>query len=58
MDGIPYIVCLILNIEWVQCHIYKGCDIMESVGVRNRYSGRDGTNIVNILLYTMDMMLT
>ena len=31
---------------------------MESVGVRNRYSGCDGTNIVNILLYTMDMMLT
>ena len=42
----------------MQCHIQKGCDIMESVGVRHRYSGCDGTNIVNMLLYTMDMMLT
>ena len=31
---------------------------MESVGVRPRYSGCDGTNIVNMLLYTMDMMST
>ena len=31
---------------------------MESVGVRHRYSVCDGTNIVNMLLYTMDMMLT
>ena len=29
---------------------------METVGVRHRYSGCDGTNIVNMLLYTMDMM--
>ena len=29
---------------------------MESVGVRHRYSGCDGKNIVNMLLYTMDMM--
>ena len=29
---------------------------MERVGVRHRYSGCDATNIVNILLYTMDMM--
>ena len=33
-------------------------DIMELVGVRHRYSGCDGTNIVNMLLYTMDMMST
>ena len=58
MDVIPYIVYLMLNIQWVQCHIYKGCDIMESVGVRNRYSACDGKNIVNILLYTLDMMST
>ena len=31
---------------------------MEIVGVRHRYSGCDGTNIVNMLLYAMDMMLT
>ena len=58
MDVIPYKVYLMLNISWVQYHIYKGCDIMESVGVRHRYSGCDGKNIVNMLLYTMDMMLT
>ena len=29
---------------------------METVGVRHRNSGCDGTNIVNMLLYTMDMM--
>ena len=58
MDLIPYIVYLMLNIWWVQCHVYKGCDIMESVVVRQRYSGCAGTNIVNMLLYTMDMMLT
>ena len=55
MDVIRYIVFLMLNIWWVQCHIYKGCDIMERVGVRHRYSGCDGKNIVN-MLYTMDMM--
>ena len=58
MDVIRYIVFLMLNIWWVQCHIYKGCDIMERVGVRHKYSGCDGTNIVNMLLYTIDMMLT
>ena len=58
MDVIPHIVYLMLNIQWVQCHIYKGCDSMERVGVRHRYSGCDGTNIVNMLLYTVDMMLT
>ena len=42
----------------MQCHIYKGFDLMESVVVRCRYSGCDGTNIVNMLLYTMDMMST
>ena len=42
----------------MQCHIHKGYDIMESVGVRHTYSGCDGTNIVNMLLYTMDMMST
>ena len=31
---------------------------MERVGVRHFYSGCDGTNIVNMLLYTMDMMST
>ena len=31
---------------------------METVGARHRYIGCDGTNIVNILLYTMDMMST
>ena len=31
---------------------------MESVGVRHRYSGCYGTTIVNMLLYTMDMMST
>ena len=31
---------------------------MERVGVRHRYSGCDGENIVNMLLYTMDMMST
>ena len=31
---------------------------MERVGGRHMYSGCDGTNIVNMLLYTMDMMLT
>ena len=36
--------------------IYKAYDIMKRVGVRNRYSGCDVTNILNILLYTMDMM--
>ena len=58
MDVKPYIVYLMLNIWWVQCDIYKGCDIMERVVVRRRYSGCDGTNIVNMLLYTMDMILT
>ena len=58
MDVIPYIVYLILNIEWVQGHIYKACDIMERVGVSHRYSGCDGTNIVNMLFYTKDMMST
>ena len=29
---------------------------MERVGVRHRYSGCDATNIVNMLLHTMDMM--
>ena len=42
----------------MQCLIYKGYDIMERMGVRHGYSGCDGTNIVNVLLYTMDMMLT
>ena len=37
---------------------FKGCDIMERVGVRPTSSGCDGTNIVNMLLYTMDMMST
>ena len=53
MDVILYIVYLIL-----QGHIYKGCDIMERVGVRHRYSVCDGTNIVNMLLYTMDLRST
>ena len=30
--------------------------MIERVGVRHRYSGCDATNIVNMLLYTMDMM--
>ena len=55
---IPYKEYLMLNIQCVQCHIYKGCDIMERVGVRHRYSVCDGTNIVNILLYTMHIMST
>ena len=38
--------------------MYKGGDIMERGGVWHIYSGCDGTNIVNMLLYTMDMMLT
>ena len=42
----------------MQCYIYKGCDIMERVSVRHRYSDSDGRNIVNVLLNTMDMMLT
>ena len=46
------------QIEWVRFHIYHGCNIVERVGVRNRYSGCDGTNIVIMLLYTMDMILT
>ena len=58
MDVIPYIVYLMLNIKWVQCHVYKRCDIMERVGVIHRYSGCDGKNIVNMLLYTMDTMST
>ena len=29
---------------------------MKTAGVRNKYSGCDGTNIVNMLWYTMDMM--
>ena len=37
-------------------HTYKGGDIMERGGVRHRYSGCDVTNIVNMMLYTMDMM--
>ena len=47
-----------LNIYCVQCHIYKVCDIMESVCVRHMYSVCDGTNILNKFLYTMDMMST
>ena len=31
---------------------------MEMVGVRHRYSGCDGTNIVDMLLYATDMMST
>ena len=58
MDVIPYIVYLMINIYWVKCHIYKRCDIMESVGVRHRYSGCDGKYIVNVLLNTMDTMST
>ena len=42
----------------MQGHIYKGCDIMERLGVSHRYSGWDGTNIVYMFLYTMDMMST
>ena len=49
---------LCYQIYWVRCHIYKGRDIMERVDVRHRYSGCDGTNIVNMLLYTMDMIST
>ena len=41
----------------MQCHIYKVFDIMERVGVRHKYSGCDGKDIVN-MLYTMDMILT
>ena len=41
-----------------QCHIYKGHDIMERVDMRHTYSGCDGTNIVNMLLYTIDMKST
>ena len=55
---ISYIGYQMLNIYCVQCHIYKVCDIMESVCVRHRYSVCDGKNIVNMLLYTMDMMWT
>ena len=40
----------------MQCHIYKGFDIMERVCLRHMYSGCDGTNIANKFLYTMDMM--
>ena len=58
MDVIPYIVYLMLKIYWLQGHIYKGCDTMERVGVRQRYSACDVTNIVNMLLYKMDMMST
>ena len=47
-----------LNIQCVQCHIYKECDIMDSVCVRHRYSGCDATNIVNKFLYIMYMMST
>ena len=42
----------------MQGHIYKACDIMERVGVSHRYSGCDGTNIVNMLLYLIYMMST
>ena len=47
-----------LNIQCVQCHIYKECDIMDSVCVRHRYSGCDATNIVDKFLYIMYMMST
>ena len=51
-------LCIVSDVKhiMVQCDIHKGCDIMERVGGRHRYSGCDGTNIVNMLLYTMDMM--
>ena len=42
----------------MQYLIYKGGDIMETVGVRHRLSGSDGKIIVNMLLYAMDMMST
>ena len=32
--------------------------MIERMGVRHRYSGCDGTNRVNMLLYTMDIMST
>ena len=35
--------------NWLQGHIYKGCDTMERVGVRHRYSACDDTNIVIML---------
>ena len=41
----------------MQCHIYIGFDIMERVGGRHRFSGCDGTHIVNMLLYTLDRTL-
>ena len=53
VDVVPYRVYLKLNIELVQCHIHKCCDIMESVGVRHRYNASDGTKVVNRLLYTI-----
>ena len=50
-------MAVVSNIVGEMSYIQR-CDIMERVGVRHRYSGCDGTNIVNMLLYTMDMMLT
>ena len=52
-----YRVCdvklIVCAISYTQREWYHG-----KLGVRHRYSGCDGTNIVNMLLYTMDMMLT
>ena len=53
-----YSVSDLKHIVGARSYINKACDIMERVGVRHRYSGCDGTNIVNILLYTIYMMST
>ena len=54
---ILYVVYMMLTYSGCNViHTHKECHIMERVGVRHRYSGCDVTNIVNMLLYTMDMM--
>ena len=42
----------------MQGHIYKGCDIMERLGVVTATVAVMEKNIVNMFLYTMDMMST
>ena len=53
--NILYSVSDVKHIVSAMSYIQRS-DIMELVGVRHRYSGCDGKNIVNMLWYTMDMM--
>ena len=52
----PYIGYMILYVQWVCCHTYKGCDIIERVGVMTQiqwmsviYTGYDVVNYSEVI---------